>query len=175
MEPEKYDWKKILLIIAFIVLLAILILPREARFAGSHTMYENKSSSQYGRALFCNKCHPEIVANLSTSSAHNITTTGCICHGYNPNVTVGNLYDINLNHSLTKNIYCTNCHTEYNATGDLFVNATDPSTGDLVQVNVSGQSPHYLFNVSDATEKEQLYIQSKNYFLKNLETLKSES
>ncbi len=174
MKPEKYDWTKILLILGFIILLAIMILPQKARFAGSHTMYEKRNSSQYGRTLFCNKCHPEIVANLSTSGAHNILTTGCICHGYNPNVTVGNLYDINLNHSLTKNAYCTNCHTKYNSTGDLVVNATDVTTGARVEVNVSGQSPHYLFNVSDATEKEQLYTQAQNYFLTNLETLKSE-
>ncbi|MFQ5975792.1 MAG: hypothetical protein ACE5J5_05725 [Candidatus Hydrothermarchaeales archaeon] len=73
---------------------------------------------------------------------------------------------------MTKNIYCTNCHTEYNSTGDLVVNASN-SAGARIEVNVQNQSPHYLFNTSDATEKEQLYTQAREYFLKNLDTLKS--
>jgi len=172
MELNKYDWTKILLIIAFIIVVVIMILPREARFAGSHTMYKNKSSATYNRSQFCAKCHPNEAGNLSTSGAHNVLTTGCICHGYNPNAT--EVYNINLNHSLTKNIYCTNCHVEYNSTGDLYVNATDMSTGLTVEVNVQNQSPHYLLNTSDAAEKLQLYTQAQNYFLENLETLKSE-
>ena len=163
----------ILLIVILIVVITIYIFPQEARFAGSHTMYKTRSSSEYNRSNFCAKCHPNEAGNLSTSGAHNILTTGCICHGYYPNITAGNSYDINTNHTLTKNIYCTNCHTEYNSTGDLVVNATDAS-GARVEVNVQNQSPHYLLNTSDPAEKDELYKQARRYFLTNLETLKTQ-
>lgn len=155
-------WKLPVLIVGLaIVLFVFSIYPGKTTFAGSHTLYENSTSASYGAADFCDKCHPEIVANLSTSVAHNLTVTGCICHGYAPNLT-NSLRHINLKHNLTKNIYCTNCHADYNSTGDL------PAYGGGTVINVPNQSGHYIyFNKSDSTEMEKLYNRSRRYFENN--------
>ncbi len=162
MREIGHGWKLPVLIIGLaIILLAISVYPGKTTFAGSHTMHKNTTSASYGAAEFCNKCHPEIVANLSTSAAHNLSVTGCICHGYAPNLT-DSLRHINLKHNLTKNIYCTNCHTDYNSTGGL------PISGGGGTINVPNQSGHYIyFNESDATEMEKLYNRSRTYFENN--------
>jgi hypothetical protein len=133
------------------------IYPGEAVFYGSHTMYEMKNSSTYGYAEFCLECHSEIVKNITNAGAHN--NTACICHGYNPNQT-GGIYNVNLTHNLTKNAYCTNCHTRYDEdTGELNV-----SLGGT-QVDVRNQSAHYIFlNKSNASSIEEVYNRSFKYF-----------
>jgi hypothetical protein len=135
------------------------IFPGQTTFHGSHTMYEFENSSSYGFAEFCRECHSNIVEDLSVSTAHN--TTNCICHGYNPNATVGGKYNVNLTHNLTKNAYCTNCHTRYNeGTGEL--NITD---GDGNQLWVPNQSAHYMYyDKSNASSIEEVYNRSWNYF-----------
>ncbi len=160
MEIEDIDWRKALGVIAIIILLIIFVLPREARFAGSHTVYATKTSEEHGSLAFCAKCHPDIAANITYGGAHN--QSGCICHGYMPNNSYGGGYDININHSLTKNIFCTNCHTRYNSTGNIEVGR---------DVNLQNQSAHYMFfNYSNKTE---IYDRAEAYFQDNLETLKT--
>ncbi|MDO9097754.1 MAG: hypothetical protein Q7U60_06500, partial [Candidatus Methanoperedens sp.] len=93
--------KKILLLFAiFGVILAASMLNTYAIFAGSHTVYENKTSP----AEFCAKCHPTKVSSVNAGVHKN---AGCSCHGYNPNIT-DPIKNINVAHNLTKNIYCTN-------------------------------------------------------------------
>ncbi len=163
MNLEEIDTRKILAGIAIIILFVMFFLPSKARFAGSHTVYETRTDPTYGRIKFCQKCHPEIYANITQGTAHN--ASGCICHGYVPNITVeGTDYDINVNHSLTKNIFCTNCHTRYNSTGDIEVGK---------DVNLQNQSAHYMF--FNYSEKTEIYDRAESYFLSNLETLKSGS
>lgn len=101
-------------------------------FAGSHAVYINKTDT----AEFCIKCHPDKVKVVDFSAHSN---AGCICHGYAPNATA--LYNINTAHNLTKNIYCTNCHSDYDDTGNITVHRQG-------SVNVSGinQSAHYITN-----------------------------
>lgn len=159
MRETGYGWKLPVLIAGLaIVLLVVSVYQGKTTFAGSHTMYKNSTSTSYGAAEFCNECHPEIVGNLSTSVAHNLSVTTCICHGYMPNLT-DPLRHINIKHNLTKNIYCTNCHTDYNSTGDV------PIYGNGNVLNVPNQSGHYIYlNKSDATEMEKLYNRSRGYF-----------
>ncbi len=147
----------ILLFTAMIVAL-IFNLPGKATLYGSHTLYKTRNSSAYGDAYFCEKCHPQIVGNVTGSIAHN--STACICHGYYPNYTKlygpygeNYNYSINLQHNLTKNIYCTNCHTRYNDTGGIAIGN---------DVDARNQSAHYIFlNSSNLTE---IYNRSWYYF-----------
>ncbi len=133
-------------------------LPGKTTFAGSHTAYKTRNNSAYGEAYFCEKCHPSIVGNVTNSIAHN--STYCICHGYYPNYTKrfgpygeNYNYSINVKHNLTKNIYCTNCHTRYNDTGAIAIGN---------DVDARNQSAHYIFlNSSNLTE---IYNRSWNYF-----------
>ncbi len=142
-----------------VLLVAVLIanLPTQSTFAGSHTIYRQRNSSGtvYGDEYFCQKCHPDEVANISGGSAHN--STACICHGYYPNYTKGYgpygesyNYTINLKHNLTKDIYCTNCHTRYNtSTGAVQTGVNDTNEPILV----ANQSAHYIYlNSSNLTE-----------------------
>ncbi len=117
-----------------------------ALFSGSHTVYENKTSP----ADFCIKCHPTKVT--VGVSAH--ANAGCVCHGYNPNIT-DPTKNINVAHNITKQVYCTNCHSNYdNNTGNITIHQ-DGGT------NISGinQSAHYITN-NTAT----LYNHSKQFF-----------
>lgn len=157
MRSKEYLFIAIFLAV-FIVIAISYLLPTKTTFAGSHTIYESKNSS-YGPAEFCSKCHPEVVGNLSSSTAHNIAVTSCICHGYNPNAN-DLMRNINLTHNLTKNVYCTNCHTRYNeSTGDIII------YGDGNPVNVTNQSGHYIFfNSSNATLMGEIYNRSWRYF-----------
>lgn len=146
--------KKTLIISSIIiaVIIIIYILPTKTLFSGGHTMYRIENSTVYGYSELCRKCHWEEVENITFSSAHN--STGCICHGYDPDVSSPyTAYEINIKHNLTKNIYCTNCHTRYNETGGI-----DTGAG----VNAINQSAHYIyFNASNKTE---LYNRSREYF-----------
>jgi hypothetical protein len=149
----------IIIFILALIAVGVAVYPGKTTFAGSHSMYKSKdySTPPYGAADFCVKCHPAEVGNLSTSIAHPLSKTGCICHGYNPNLTAS-LYDVNLKHNLTKNIYCTNCHTRYNNTGDI------PIYGEGNLINVKNQSAHYIyFNKSNQSLVDEVYNRSKRY------------
>jgi len=147
----------LLLLTAMVVAMAF-ILPGKTSIAGSHTVYKIRNSTNYGDAYFCEKCHPTIVGNITGSIAHN--STACICHGYYPNRTkIDGPYGeslnitINVKHNLTKNIYCTNCHTRYNDTGDIPIGNN---------VNAKNQSAHYIYlNSSNLSE---IYDRSWKYF-----------
>jgi hypothetical protein len=150
-QGEKKWTPPLVLILLLIVISIIYVLPYvKTTFAGSHTMYNN-TSGDYGSATFCYKCHPDIVRTINNSNiAHN--KTECICHGYYRNYTNATR-NTNLVHNLTLNIYCTNCHSTYNATGELFIsNGTD-------EINVINQSAHYITN-----NTHLLYNHSKEYF-----------
>jgi hypothetical protein len=136
----------LVLTLAFVIT-ASLFLSGSGIFAGSHTLYENRTTA----SGFCSKCHPDKVSILSAASnAHQ--NIGCACHGYNPSAT--DLYNINAAHNLTKNIYCTDCHTDYDiTTGNITIHG-----GDLVANN---QSAHYLINSSN---KNDTYERARSFF-----------
>jgi hypothetical protein len=153
-----------------VILLIMLLYPGKATFAGSHTMYEtrNGTTTNYKDAYFCSKCHQgptdDIFQNSAPHTAHNSTT--CLCHGYYPNNTLvrgpyglyGNI-SVNLKHNLTYNIYCTNCHTNYNSTGGIKLG------NGMVGTN---QSAHYInFDGTDPTSIIRTYNRSKAYFVNN--------
>ncbi len=139
--------KPILKTIATGIVIALIIMTASGLFAGSHTLYENRTTA----LAFCTKCHPDKVATISLSTnAHK--NAGCACHGYNPNST--ELYNINAAHNLTKNIYCTDCHTNYNLT-----------TGNITihngEITANKQSAHYLINSSN---KDDMYRRAGQFF-----------
>ncbi len=139
------DKKIILLFTIFGGLLVASMFTTYAVFSGTHTVYKNTTPST--ASDFCIKCHPDKVSILS-GSVH--AGAGCICHGYAPNAT--ELYNINIAHNLTKNIYCTNCHSEYNTT-----------TGNItIHEGISGlnQSAHYITNNTAV-----LYGQARQFFV----------
>jgi len=141
--------KKILLLFAiFSVILAASMFNTYAIFAGSHTVYENKSTP----ADFCRKCHPTVVLSVS-AGAHK--DAGCICHGYAPNAT--ELYNINVAHNLTKNIYCTNCHSNYDENGNITIHQDGLNT-----ISGINQSAHYITN-----NTMTLINHSKQFFANN--------
>jgi hypothetical protein len=167
-NPRPY-FREILILTLLLVLATMVIYPGKSLFAGGHTIYElrNSTGTVYGDAYFCQKCHSEAAgATISTSAfkAHNSTT--CICHGYYPgNVTITGPYgnfsnvSINLKHNLTKDAYCTNCHTDYNGTGSIPL-----GNG----VDGRNQSGHYIyFNGSDRSSVVETYNRSRDYFVDN--------
>ncbi len=81
---------------------------------------------------------------MTLVSAH--SNAGCICHGYSPNLS------LNIRHNLTKDIYCTNCHSDYNSEGEIVVYYSPV----VVAMN---QSAHYITN-----NTEILYNHSYKYF-----------
>ena len=139
--------KLYLVIIAIGIIMALILTSTYALFSGSHTLYENRTNA----TNFCSKCHPDKVDIINfQSNAHR--NTGCACHGYNPNAT--ELYNINAAHNLTKNIYCTDCHTNYSTTtGNITIHS-----GQIVANN---QSAHYLINSS---ERAAIYQRAKGFF-----------
>jgi predicted nucleic-acid-binding Zn-ribbon protein len=166
-KKGRFAWMAVLLASLLAVAFIMAIYPGKTTFAGSHTVYKARNSTSYGDAQFCWKCHADQVVNITSSAsykAHNSTT--CICHGYYPNHTaVPGPYGIfapkviNLDHNLTMDIYCTNCHTGYNETGGL------PIYGDGNLLNLENQSAHYIyFNGSDASSVEETYNRSWRYF-----------
>ncbi len=126
------DRKILLLFAIFGVLLAASMFTTYAIFSGSHTVYKNTTPAT--AVDFCKKCHPTKVSTV-IGSAH--ANAGCICHGYAPNAS--ELYNINAAHNLTKNIYCTNCHSNYEDDGNITIH-------QVGSVNISGinQSAHYI-------------------------------
>ena len=136
----------ILITIAAGIAMGLIMITASGLFAGSHTLYENKTASS-----FCTKCHPDKVTTLSiAANAHK--NIGCACHGYNPNST--EIYNINAAHNLTKNIYCTDCHTNY-----------DLTTGNITihngEITANKQSAHYLINNS---KKDEMYRRAGQFF-----------
>ena len=113
-----------------IVLLIYMLQPLLSTFSGSHSIEKEKNSTDYGLVTICARCHMEEVY-LNNLSVHRVT--GCVCHGYAPNSTQA--FNINAQHNLTKNIYCTNCHTDYNDNGiqEIYTGITTPN-----------QSGHYI-------------------------------
>ena len=111
-----------------VVLAAILIIATSmtayALLAASHTTYKTKDN-------FCTKCHGGVAANIS-AGVHD--PANCICHGYNLN----DAYNINRKHNLTKDIYCTHCHSDSNETGDIPLQVS-PS-----YISGRNQTAHYL-------------------------------
>lgn len=143
--------KKILLLFAiFGVLLAASMLNTYAIFSSSHTIYENKTTP----AEFCIKCHQTKVSIVNVSAHGN---AGCICHGYNPNLTA--IYNINVAHNLTKQIYCTNCHSNYTvSTGNITIHY-DAVRGDINGIN---QSAHYI--IASSANKTPIYDRARQFF-----------
>jgi hypothetical protein len=158
----KKDPKYILAITFILIALVYAILPSQAKIFGSHSVYKVRSTPTTGDIYFCEKCHPDIAGNITvnhTYKAHG-AFSGCICHGYYPNYTaitgpngLNYNFSINLKHNLTKNIYCTNCHTNYNTTGQI-------DTGNIS--NAINQSGHYI-NM-DRSNKTELYERAYRYF-----------
>lgn len=122
--------KKLALIVISIVLLVYMIQPLLSTFTGSHAVERQKSSTDYGDIYICANCHEEEVF-LNNLSAHR--AAGCVCHGYAPNLTAE--YNINAAHNLTKNLYCTNCHTNYDIDGRQEI---------YPGITTSRQSGHYI-------------------------------
>jgi cytochrome c553 len=135
-----------LLILASIIFLVYVIQPLLGTFAGSHTMEEQRSSTDYGNIYICANCHEEEVF-LNNLSAHKVA--GCICHGYAPNLSAE--YDINAAHNLTKNLYCTNCHANYDING---MQEIYPG------ITTSNQSGHYIKKNTTA-----IYNHAQKFFL----------
>lgn len=143
------------LLIALIIALAIStgILLTSAFSPGSHSLFLNKTilTEPTASAEFCEKCHRGEVDNVNAGVHRN---AGCLCHGYNPNFTEA--YNLNLAHNLTKNIYCTNCHSEYDiSTGEIIIH-NDPSAGDISGIN---QSAHYI--IDSTSNKLPVYQRAK--------------
>jgi hypothetical protein len=117
-----------------------------AMFSGSHDLYKNETATQ----RFCSKCHT--AANVSVSGSDH-ATAGCICHGYNPNG-IDISKDINVAHNLTKQIYCTNCHSNYDNAGNITIHDDGSNT-----VSGLNQSAHYI-----TKDNATLYRHAKQFF-----------
>ena len=122
--------KSLFILFMIIVVAAIISLtPVMSTYSGSHTMEKNRPDP----TDMCAKCHEEIVSDVKTNNTHGLV--GCICHGYNPNTSESE--NINLIHNLTKDIYCTNCHTEYDAQGAVVIHQNPV-------IDAQTQSSHYI-------------------------------
>jgi hypothetical protein len=146
-----------LLVALFFVAVVYSILPSQSKIAGSHSVYRIRNSSATGDLFFCAKCHVDIAGNITSSNIYKAhgSISACICHGYYPNYTNlgGENISINLKHNLTKNVYCTNCHTRYNTTGQIDIGNNQ---------NALNQSGHYIYiNQSNTTE---VYERAYRYF-----------
>lgn len=118
--------KVTLLVIGVLVVGLAAIMNSQAIFQDSHTLYTNKTNA----SDMCIKCHPDEVSTTMVS-AHK--SAGCICHGYNPSVEPDK--NINLAHNMTKQIYCTNCHSNYDNDGNITIRS---------RVSGLNQSGHYI-------------------------------
>lgn len=145
--------ERLLMILIIALAISSGIMMTSAFYPGSHSLYLNKTAdNQYTAAAeFCVKCHPERVASVGTSVHGN---AGCICHGYNPNLTAD--FNINLAHNLTKNIYCTNCHSSY----DVVSGSIDIHSG----MSGLNQSAHYILKKGD---KAGAYQRAREFFTGN--------
>ncbi len=140
--------KKLALITVSIILSIYMLQPLLSSFAGSHSIERQKSSAEYGNVYICANCHEEEVV-LNNLSAHR--AAGCICHGYAPNLTAE--YNINAAHDLKKNLYCTNCHANYDING---IQEIYPGT------STSNQSGHYI-----KKNKTMIYDHAQKFFSGN--------
>lgn len=142
----------LLLVAVFAASLLAAVVLVNATFAGSHVVTRNRTSVTYGAAEFCAKCHPAIAETVRASNPHS-ASGGCgPCHGYSPNAT-NSSRNINVKHNITRDIYCTNCHADYNeTTGDILLR-TGP---DVSGIN---QSAHYITN-----NTTQLYSHARAHF-----------
>jgi hypothetical protein len=100
-----------------------------ALLAASHTTYKTKDN-------FCSKCHEGVATNIS-AGVHNPAT--CICHGYNLNT------NLNRKHNLTKDIYCTHCHS----------NSTDGNISIHANISGNNQTAHYLIKDNETAIYER--------------------
>ncbi|MDO9516960.1 MAG: hypothetical protein Q7J10_02815 [Methanosarcinaceae archaeon] len=132
------------LVIGLLAVGLVTVINSQAIFQDSHTLYTNKTSVEYGVAEMCLKCHPEQVSSTMIS-AH--ADAGCICHGYNPSAIPTK--SVNLAHNMTKQIYCTNCHSNYDSNGNI-----------TIYSGVSGlnQSGHYITNDTAVLYNNSRYI-----------------
>ncbi|KAF5417088.1 MAG: hypothetical protein C5S49_03905 [Candidatus Methanogaster sp.] len=128
--------KRIAVLAAAIILVSSLT--AYALLATSHTTYKTKEN-------FCTKCHADVATNVS-DGIHD--PANCICHGYLINGT----YGINRKHNLTKDIYCTNCHSNSNETGDIPIRVSPYISG-------RNQTAHYL--IKDDTTA--IYDHARDY------------
>ncbi|KAF5410120.1 MAG: hypothetical protein C5S47_07570 [Candidatus Methanogasteraceae archaeon] len=136
--------KRIAVLAAAIILVSSLT--AYALLATSHTTYKTKDD-------FCTKCHANVAINVS-AGIHN--PANCICHGYLTNSTYDNgTYDINRKHNLTKDIYCTNCHSDSNEIGDIPTHIGPYTSG-------RNQTAHYLIKGN----KTAIYDHAKDYLSK---------
>ena len=146
MPPERLKMPVVLMVALLVIAATSLV--AYGIFAGGHSTYMNQPDPDD----FCDRCHPGIATALMAGE-HG--PANCICHGYNPNSStgMGTDFDINMKHNLSKTIYCTSCHSEY-----------DDVTGEL---NIGGgasgidQSAHYIINTS---KKAMLYNHSAQQF-----------
>ena len=132
--------KVTLLVIGLLVVGLVAVINSQAIFLDSHTLYTNKTSA----SDMCIKCHPDQVST-TMFSAHG--DAGCICHGYNPSANPDQ--NINLAHNMTKQIYCTNCHSNYDNDGEI-----------TIYSGVSGlnQSGHYITKDNTTLYNNSIYI-----------------
>lgn len=131
--------KRIVVLAAAIILVSSLT--AYALLATSHTTYKTKDN-------FCTKCHAGVATNVS-AGIHD--PANCICHGYLTNGT----YNINRKHNLTKDIYCTNCHSDSNETGDIPIQVSPYISG-------RNQTAHYLIKDNTAS----IYAHAEGYLSK---------
>ncbi len=131
--------KRIAVLAAAIILVSSLT--AYALLATSHTTYKTKDN-------FCTKCHAGVATNVS-AGIHD--PANCICHGYLTNST----YNINRKHNLTKDIYCTNCHSDSNETGDIPIQVSPYISG-------RNQTAHYLIKDDTAS----IYEHAEGYLSK---------
>ena len=134
--------KVTLLAIGLLVVGLVAVISSQAVFQDSHALYTNKTNA----SDMCIKCHPD-QASTTMVSAHKFA--GCICHGYNPSADPNK--NINLAHNMTKKIYCTNCHSNYDSDGDIIIHS------GLSGLNQSG---HYIIT----TNNPKLYNNSMGMF-----------
>ena len=141
----KYFIKKQQILLLIILILFTSISISYGLFAGGHTVYMNTTGPVYDNIEFCVKCHRNVI---ETVLAGEHRSAGCICHGYNPNGST--MYNVNVKHNLTKDIYCTNCHSNFNETGQITIN------NSLSGLNQSG---HYI-----TANSTILFNHSKEFF-----------
>ncbi len=122
--------KMVFVVLCVALLFSAFLISSYALFSGSHTVYTNRTNA----SQFCVKCHSATVSSVMVSGHGGV---GCLCHGYNPNAT--SEYNLNLAHNLTKEIYCTNCHSTYDSAGNITIH-TDPIISGI------NQSAHYITN-----------------------------
>ncbi len=131
--------KRIAVLAAAIILVSSLT--AYALLATSHTTYKTTEN-------FCTKCHVGVATNVS-AGIHD--PANCICHGY----LINDTYYINRKHNLTKDIYCTNCHSDSNETGDIPIQVSSYTSG-------RNQTAHYLIK----DNKTAIYDHARDYLSK---------